>query len=543
MVDGKPLIAPPRQHVFASYRNVLLLVVASIVVMAVLGGLLVSEHVKAVEYDYLADHETLLVQRVTFLTQRLATAEPSERNSILQKIRSYLTEMEKIYGVLSTNGNHDTLLNLPIVGEDSAPLQISVQIKNFFQIAHKVLGLTPDQISLQQPDVAALIAGPEAGLMQALEKADELRTEQMDDYFYVLYGVLGLTAFFAIMMLGIANTLMLRPAMNYVMRAQQRLNELNQLKGDFLANMSHEIRTPMNGIFGMTELLRDSELNPRQHHYVKTLQNSADHLLGLINDILDFTKIGAGHMKLDPVRFDLRKTSEEVLELLSTRAREKNLELLLHYPPGTPHIIFADPGRIRQVLFNLIGNAIKFTDKGYVMLHIDLRHEGKELDCQWWLRARIEDTGIGIPEDKVHMLFEKFMQVESGSTRARQGTGLGLAISRDLVHLMDGTISVESKPGKGTTFTWEIPISEASEPEASISHIGVLEGRRILIVDDLEPNRYLFKETLTAAGAECLLAENVGEALSLLDYEDHCGRKIDALMTDYLMPNKNGLQL
>jgi CheY-like chemotaxis protein len=262
----------------------------------------------------------------------------------------------------------------------------------------------------------------------------------------------------------------------------------------------------------------------------------------LINDILDFSKLEAGQMKLDPIRFNLLSTVEDILELLASRAREKNLELLLRYQPGTPRFVVADPGRIRQVLFNLIGNAIKFTDTGYVLVHISLLPV-KNTENQKWLSMRIEDTGIGIPENKIAALFEKFMQVESGSTRARQGTGLGLAICRNLVDLMKGNISVASTPGKGTVFSCTIPLDGADEPQMDVDHSSLLAGKRVLLVDDLAPNRLLYKETLSAAGIECLLAENVEEAISMLKYEEDTGRVIHAVVSDYIMPGATGIDL
>src|SRR6185369_7953262 len=172
----------------------------------------------------------------------------------------------------------------------------------------------------------------------------------------------------------------------------------------------------------------------------------ADHLLNLINDILDFSKLEGGHMKLDPLRFNLQATLEDVLDIMAPRAREKKIELLMRYVPGTPKFITADPARIRQILFNLIGNAVKFTLQGYVLVHVEILAKHSSPDSRSWLRVQVEDTGIGIPENKIGALFEKFMQVETAATRAWQGTGLGLAISRNLIQLMGGTIGVESQP-------------------------------------------------------------------------------------------------
>jgi CheY-like chemotaxis protein/HPt (histidine-containing phosphotransfer) domain-containing protein len=248
-------------------------------------------------------------------------------------------------------------------------------------------------------------------------------------------------------------------------------------------------------------------------------------------------------MKLDPVRFNFLSTVEDILDLLASRAREKNLELLLRYMPGTPRFIVADAGRMRQVLFNLIGNAIKFTDSGYVLVHVEILPAASAQDSRPLLKVRIEDTGIGISEDKIASLFEKFMQVESGSTRARQGTGLGLAICRNLVQLMGGSIGVESTPGKGTVFTFSVPLAAADEPQTYADHNSMLAGKRILLVDDLAPNRMLYKEALSSAGMQCLVAENAKEALSILNYEYDCGRMLDGVVSDYIMPGASGIEL
>lgn len=347
---------------------------------------------------------------------------------------------------------------------------------------------------------------------------------------------------FVILILGTIAFAILRPLVNYISQTQKKALELNKLKSDFLANMSHEIRTPMNGIVGITELLLETNLDNNQQNYVHRLQNSADHLLGIINDILDFSKIEAGQMKIDPILFNLLTTIENIFEMLSPNANDKKLELLLDYSNITPRFITADPGRIRQVLLNLISNAIKFTDQGYIMVRVNIApidHEKKVHQ----LNVSVEDTGVGIPENKIPLLFEKFMQVESGSTRAQQGSGLGLAITKNLLKLMNGDISVTSTIGKGTIFSWHIPVSEVCYPKSVSNKYPRVTGKRVLFVDDLKQNILLLKEILIEDELECLFAENYEEALSILEYQYSIGSKIDVVVTDYMMPEKTGLDL
>ncbi|MES2984716.1 MAG: response regulator [Pseudomonadota bacterium] len=548
MVDNTHrMIEATRRRITFSYRVALSLVAIMVVLTAAITGHLVRDQIDDTSIINISGKQRMLSQRIAFLTHELTEVSEQTRSTTLQALHKAADEMESAHTVLTTYAlAHTSIFWYDSFVDDmyfQPPLQLDAQMQAFLGHVHHVLRLTPEQVKVNQPDVAAIIREAQGRLLESLDAVVSQDEQETVERFQMLYNiVLGLSGAALLMLVGVA-MVVLRPAILYVEQAQRRLQELNQLKGDFLANMSHEIRTPMNGIFGMTELLTDSALNPRQQHYVRTLQNSADHLLGLINDILDFSKLEAGQMKLDPIHFNLMATIEDVLEVLSMRAREKNLELLLRYAPGTPSFIVADPGRIRQVLFNLLGNAIKFTDQGYVMVHVELLSKDSAPDRKPWLRVRVEDTGIGIPENKINGLFEKFMQVESGSTRARQGTGLGLAISRNLVTLMGGDISVASTPGLGTIFTWMMPLPEEGTQPVTTDYNAALVGRRLLLVDDLAPNRLLYKETLMMAGAVCLVAENAREALSILAYEQENARVMDAVLTDFMMPGIDGLQL
>ena len=238
--------------------------------------------------------------------------------------------------------------------------------------------------------------------------------------------------------------------------ARRRAEEATQARGEFLANMSHEIRTPLNGILGMTELALDTRLTTEQREYLSAVKNSANSLLTLVNDILDFSKIEARKLDLDSIEFDLRDTLEDTLKLLALRAQQKGLELACHIRPDVPDALVGDPARLRQIIFNLVGNAIKFTERGEVVLHVETQACSED-EAQ--LRFAVSDTGIGIPAEKQHMIFEAFEQADRSMTRKYGGTGLGLAICSQLVKLMGGRLWLESQVDHGSTFCFTAPFS------------------------------------------------------------------------------------
>lgn len=328
-------------------------------------------------------------------------------------------------------------------------------------------------------------------------------------------------------------------------KAKDSAETAERSKSEFLANMSHEIRTPMNGILGMAEILARTDLDERQQKFAGIIVTSGNALLTIINDILDFSKIDAGQLSLHAEPFQLSRAIDDVATLLATRSAEKDLEVIVRIAPNVPDCLIGDAGRLRQIITNLMGNAVKFTEKGHVLVDVETtagERDEKGRDTVS-LHCRVIDTGMGISPDRVDEVFNKFSQVDTSSTRQHEGTGLGLAIAMRLVELMGGEIGCESTVGEGSTFWFTVPLPVDTVGRKQKAPPADLTGARVLVIDDNAVNRAILLEQLDAWGFEGVAVDSGDEGLSALRESHVAGLPFEAIVLDFQMPGTNGTQV
>lgn len=509
-----------------------------VVALAVVAGLLLTSMMLR-EYHHRRHQE--MVGTVSATTQQLMLV---QRCAILANLMvSESLEVDKMRARGHLQNSLDQLQQVAtnMAADTARTKDVMAYIGDFIGQSELLVRMPLSQLTPEEPVYTRLLKLSDNATLDEINREIVAYEKQAKDDLESILNLERYLLIFTLLVLALEAVFIFQPMVRQVMRSQDYLAHLSRLKSEFLANMSHEIRTPINAIFGLGELLLQTDLSPKQRGQIETQMSAADGLLNIIDDILDFSKIESGRLEIEQLSFDLHSAAEDVAELFAAKAREKKLEIIVRYLPGTPQFVSGDPGRTRQILCNLVGNAVKFTESGYILISIDTLDGDGAVTEDVIIRVRVEDTGLGIAQEKQASIFDMFAQADGSTTRKYGGTGLGLTICRQLCQLMQGDISVESEEGKGSVFTFTMHMKRAEGRAGRFepSHV-VLEGKHVLVVDDIPANRELLEESLGRAGMQVTATTNGHEALRELRRAGEGGRSYHMVLADYLMPEMNG---
>lgn len=520
----------------------------------------VAKRSRVLSLVYLADAVDLRTEGMTLEQQEIfyRTAEPEKKIQIarrkrldsLQELYDQIITMEKLW-IEAPQGFRDELEQESIFGQSNNPFSefkraTTNDLSKYSKSEAHMYYAASNFIGQFHGSLEPSIIRAQNFLKQYLSKFVEYQAEQQREFLsYFILTLVGLTLFVYLPIDFMIRRLFatLNDKTMEARLALEKAQAADKAKSEFLATMSHEIRTPMNGVLGMAELLSKSDLDTRQKTFADIIIKSGNALLTIINDILDFSKIEAAQLHLVKAPFNLIESIEDIGTLLSTKAVEKDIELIISVDPAMPEFVIGDSGRLRQIMTNLIGNAVKFTDVGHVLVRTSCTMQQNENSADVAsIRFEIEDTGIGIAEEQITKVFDKFSQVDGSTTRKHEGTGLGLAISARLVALMGGKIRVASSLNHGSSFefTIDLPVDAVSEGSATDVDINI-ENARILIVDDNAVNRTILTEQASSWGHQCVAVESGPVGIKFLEYsvQKHHA-KVDLVILDFHMPQMNG---
>jgi signal transduction histidine kinase/DNA-binding response OmpR family regulator len=540
--------ADPARTITEAVRGLRIRYVAVIAVISVLGILFVAGSHRANARFSNATSMAVLVAKASETTERTArvalamSGEAVANGGWMEQaievhagnLRKIIDEMKLLWSRL----DDDLKSRLRVESANGNGDAISILDEFQAQVADAAKGNAADRVTAGKyidGTIGFLVQPALAQQAQALREFNRQAADRVKLTINVVGAVLAVFATAILVLIFLPMERSIRVALAKLKTAIEGAKIADRAKSEFLANMSHEIRTPMNGVLGMAELMAHTELDARQKTYNDVIVKSGYALLTIINDILDFSKIDAGHTELDPAPFDLHEAVEDVATLVSSRVVEKDLELIVRVDAELPAWIVGDVGRVRQILTNLAGNAVKFTERGHVLIEV-ARAGGDIL-------FKVTDTGIGIPEDKLASVFEKFSQVDASSTRRHEGTGLGLAIASRLVELMAGSIGATSKPGAGSTFHFQFPLVPHEGVDETVRVAADVAGSRILVVDDNNINRDILIDLARKWGFDACAVESGRMALELLDHAAAVGVPVDLVVLDYQMPEMNGAEV